>query len=260
MGQSQVIRTESVGLLPQSTTAEERDHPTTSLPSDQQVTARDQMVRHPKGHKVADLGTIWKAMDSQQYLRVTDTLALSDVWVQPRSVQPGVSGSTVTVVMRQMVDAPHIKERTCTTKMSVEDLLKMLYLADSLQWTIQGPAKYSYDEWLAEKTAAFIKKGGVDKSSDRPGLCNFILTEDREFSFYPQKLHNVGVFVRKICYHSYKDEGKEKGEDKIVNPSMLKCSSARGTFDYMFEARLFPLPPEWWQGKETPDTQAVDLL
>lgn len=260
LGQSQVTRTESVGLLPSSNTAEVKDPLSTTHPLAQTESVKDPMPRHPKGHKVTDLSAVWKAMDSQQYLRVTDTLALNDVWIQPKAVEPGASGNTVSVMMRQMIDAPHMKERVCTAKMSVDDLLKVLFLSDSLQWAIQGPARFSYDEWLADKTAAYIKKCGVDKTSDRPGLCNFILTEDREFTFFPTKMHNVGIFVRKICYHSYKEEAKGEGKVKIVNPSMMKCSSARGTFDYMFEARLFPLPDEWWQSKDVPDTQVMDLL
>ena len=265
MGQTQVTRTESVGLLPASSTVEVKDPHSSTHPLAQGETVKDQMQRHPKGHKVAKLSTVWGAMDAQKYLRVTDTLALNDVWVQPKAVEPGSSGNTVTVLMRQMVNAWHIKERTCTAQMSVDDLLKMLFMTDSYLWAIQGPARFTYDEWLADKTAAYIKKCGVDKTSDRAGLCNFILTEDREFTFYPQKLHNTGVFLRKICCHSYKDDtkdetkGEEEGKDKIENPSMIKCSSARGTFEYLFEARLFPLPDEWWQSKDVPDTQVMEL-
>ena len=257
-GQTQVTRTETAPLLRQDSpaSAAANDPPTSSHPLTQTETMKDQAPRHPKGHKTADLGTIWKTMDKQEYLRVTDTLALNDVWSQPKSITAGVSSNTVSVQMRQIVDAPHIKCRACTTKMSVEDLLKMLYLNESVQWAIQGPARYSYDEWIADKTAAYIKKYGVDKTSDRVGLCNFILTEDREFTFYPPALRNVGVFLRKICYHSYKDT--DEGKDKICNPSMMKCASARGTFDYIFEARFFPLPDEWWGTSDAPETQ-VDL-
>jgi len=257
MGQYQVTRTESVGLLPLSNTTVVNDPHTSSHPLAQGETVKDQTPRHPKGHKTAELASVWATMDKQEYLRVTDTLALSDVWSQPKSIVAGVSSNVVSVEMVQIVDAPHIKSRTCTTKMAVDDLLRIMYLNESVQWTIQGPARYSYDEWLADKTAAFIKAHGVDKTSDRAGLCSFILNEDREFSFYPQSLKNVGIFVRKICYHSYKDSGK----DKIANPSMMKCISARGTFDYLFEARLFPLPSEWWSGatveEEVPESQAM---
>lgn len=247
MGQSQVTRTESVGLLPQSSTVEVNGPHTTSHPLAETETVKDQTPRHPRWHKSTSLSLVWNTMDKQDYLRVSDTYALNDVWSQPKSVVATVSANVVLVQMRQIVNAPHIKSRTCTTKVAVDDLLKMMYLNESVQWSIQGPAKYGFDEWLADKTAAYIKKYGVDKTSDRAGLCNFILTEDREFSFYPQSLRSVGVFLRKICYHSYKDE---EGKVKISNPSMMKCASARGTFDYVFEAKLFILPDEWWSTTE----------
>ena len=256
LGQSQVTRTESVPFLPEATSSPaEKDRPTSSHPLAQVETMKDQAPKHPKGHKTTDLSTIWKMMDKQEYLRITETYAVNDVWCQPKSIAAALSANSVSVLMRQIVDAPHIKSRTCATKMSVDDLLRMMYLNESVQWAIQGPAKYSYDEWLADKSAAYIKKYGVDRTSDRVGLCAFVLTEDREFSFYPPSLRNVGVFLRKICYHSYKEEGDK---DKIGNPSMMKCASARGTFDYIFEARMFPLPDEWWGTSEAPDTQ-IDL-
>lgn len=254
LNQSQVTRTESVGLLPESNTVEVNGPHTSSHPLTETETVKDPAQRHPRWHKSATLSSVWASMDKQEYFRVSDTFALNDVWSQPKSIAACPSANVVMVQMRQLVNAPHIKTRTCTTKMSVDDLLKMLYLNESVQWAIQGPARYSFDEWLADKTAAYIKKYGVDRTSDRAGLCSFILTEDRDFSFYPSSLRNVGVFLRKICYHSYKDE---EGKDKINNPSMMKCASARGTFDYVFEAKIFVLPDEWWGPTEVPESQAV---
>ena len=256
LNQSQVIRTESTPLP--SPAAEVRDHLTTTHPLSQVETASTAAPTHPKGHKVRALDDVWKTMDSQSFLHLTDTTVLSDVWVQPKAVEP-TTGVYANIEFLQIVAAPHIKYRTATSKMSLDDLLKMLYLNDVMQWAIQGPSRYSYEEWLADKTAAFIKKHGVADSNNKSSLCNFIISEDISFSFYPvfhcsPEMTNTtksGIFFRKICYHSYKQaDGGEA--DKIDNPSMMKCCASRGKFEYVFEARLFPLPDTWWQKDKVP--------
>lgn len=257
LNQNQVTRTDSVPLL--SPHAEVKDPLTSTHPLTQSETVTattPQTPTHPKGHKVRELSDIWKTMDSQSFLHLTDTVMLNDVWVQPCAVEP-TTGIYANVRFIEIVAGPHIKQRTATTKMSLEDLLKMLYLNDVVQCAIEGPARYTYEEWLADKTASFIKKHGVAESNNKAALCNFIISEDSEFSFYPSKLYKTGVFFRKICYHSYKDETSAV---KIINPSIMKCCASRGKFEYVFEARIIPLPDTWWQinedeGAAVPESQ-----
>jgi len=209
---------------------------------------------HPKGHKVHELKEVWDIMDSQAFLHLTDTVALSDVWVQPKAVE-AAPGMYTTVTFLQIVIAPHIKRREATCKMAVDDLLQMLYLNDCVLQSLKGPAMFSFDEWLAEKTAAFVKKCGVSDSTNRSKLCNFIIVDDKEFTFYPAFIKNVGVFFRKICYHSYKDPSLSP-EMKMSNPSMIRCKASRGKFEFMVEARILPLPTNWWDDVEiVPATQ-----
>lgn len=248
MGQNQVKAT---------TTLEEKDLHTATTPSPETEAAKT--PNHPKGHKVRELEEIWKTMDASSFLHLTDTATLNDVWVQPKSVEP-TTGMYATVHFVQIVAAPHIKYREAATKMAVEDLLKMLYLNDCLQCDVQSQPRLGYDEWLAEKTATFIKKHGVDDSTNKAKLCQFVITEDPDYSFYPQCFKNsMGVFFRKICYHSYKSEGNNLS--KIINPSMMKCCASRGKFEYMLEARFFPLPDEWWKSEDetVPSTQPLDM-
>ena len=271
--QSTLERSKSVAL-PKESSAEESDHLTASLPPTQEMTV-DQTKKnlHPKGHKVQNLTEIWNTMDKQDFLRVTDTLTLADVWVQPISCIP-VKGDFCKVTLRQVVYAPHIKSRIATCKMSNDDMLKILYLNDKFLGEMQGMDVFTYEDWLNEKSAKCIKAKGRDEVNDSAKLCNFILTEDKEFTFYPcfPRGGNLGMFFRKICYHSYKTDAttamtEDKGV-KLVNPSMIKCgATAKRKFEYVIEARLFPLPDQWFDDvkenvsgegdDEMPESQAL---
>lgn len=219
------------------------------------MTSQDQSVKHPKGHKVRALDEVWKIMDSQDFLHLTDTLALADVWVQPREVVSS-KGAFATVSFTEMVAGPHIKFRTASCKISLDDLAKMLYLNDCLQSDVQGAPRYTYEDWLKEKSSICVKAKGMEEGSDRAKLCNFIITEDRTFTFYPSYLHGLcGIFFRKICYHSYSNKTEES---KIENPSMLKCKGTKGSFEYIIEARIFPLPYAWFDAADPSATSMVD--
>ena len=220
-------------------------------------------MTHPKGHKVRELSEVWNKMDSQAFLHLTDTLTLGDVWVQPISATPD-RGPFANVTFRQMVDAPHLKARTATCKMSNDDLLKVLYLGDTIQWMMQGIDILPFEDWLKNKSAACVQKKGMEEGSNRTKLCNFMLTEDHDYTLYPQFLKGYfGIFFRKICYHSYKTKGASG--DKLINPSMMKCSATKGKFEYVLEARIFPLPANWYAAsasvedveEEVPETQPM---
>lgn len=249
-----LVRSESVDLS--RSIAEERGRRMGSRQTSSTDTPSDQtMTRHPKGHKVRTLDEIWKTMDSQDFLHLADTLVLGDVWVQPIAVEPA-KGAFATVTFKQMVAAPHIKHRDANCKMSLEDLTKMLYLNDCIQYDMQNVERMSYDDWLKEKSSLCVKAKGMEEGSNRAKLCHFIITEDRSFTFYPAYLHGrFGVFFRKICYHSYKTAGEQQ---KLVNPAMIKCCATKGNFEYILEARFFPLPDEWFDSANPAATSMVD--
>ena len=247
-GQNEVMRTESVDLQTLST-KEERNPPTGTLPS-----ATEKKKTHPKGHRVRNLDEdVWKAMDGQTFLHLSDIGNLSDVWVRPVEVEPSTTMYT-TVKFQQIVDAPHLKRRYASCKMAIDDLLRMLHLNDCLQRDLQRIERQTFDEWLADKTAAFIKENGVTDATNRSLIANFVITYDREFSFCPTFLKDCSFFFRKISYHSYKTKSTAR---KFINPSMVKCRATRGTFEYMIEGRLFPVPNEWWDAETVPDSQPI---
>ena len=260
MGQSEVTRTESVDLQTHHTKEEVKNGAATSAPPS---TTEKKKPNHPKGHRVRDLEEdIWKVMDAQSFLHLTDTTNLGDVWVQPVGVEPSTTMYT-TVHFEQIVAGPHIKRRFTATKMALDDLLHMLHLNDCLIRDLQRIERESFDDWIADKTASFIKQNGVADSTNRAKLCDYIIREDREFSFCPHArkdcscLQDCAFFFRKVSYHSYKT--KDEKPEKFNNPSMVKCCASRGTFEYMIEARLFPLPESWWDRdtKKVTDTQTI---
>lgn len=255
MNQSQVTRTESVGILPVDTPAlQGKDLPTGTHPLAQGETMRKETPKHPKGHKVVNIEDVWKTMDTQSFLHLSDTAALNDVWVQPVRVEPTTS-QYANIEFVQIVAAPHIKYRRTTCKLGVDDLFKILYLNDCLACDLRGEVRIGYDEWIAEKTACFIKKHGVEDSTNRSKVGEFILNEDPNFSFYiASGAAMLGVFFRKICYHSYKTK---EGCPKFDNPSMVKCCATRGKFEYMLEARIFSLPKDFSceSEEEVPESQ-----
>ena len=248
--QANLLRTESVDLG-EFVAAASVPPSTSPLSTEKPETARKMATTsaHPKGHKVRELSDVWKNMDAQDFLHLSDTLTLGDVWFQPTGVV-GDRGAIANVKMLQIVDAPHIKKRETTCKMSTDDILKVLYLNDTLQLEMQGLDRISFEEWLNEKSAGCVKNKGIEEGSNRAKLCEYILNEDKEFTFYPRYLKGkFGIFFRKICYHSYKTE--EKMESKMINPSMIKCCATKGKFEYILEARIIPLPENWFSVEET---------
>lgn len=239
-GQTAVKRTESVELSTRVTSV--GSAPRTVSSQDPVTTSQDPTKKtenHPRGHKVKELSDVWKTMDQQTYLRLTDTLLLGDVWVQPKSILDDGQ-----VVFVEVVFAPNIKFREVTKKISSEDLLQMLYLNDSIQADMDGVPRLEFDVWVSEKTREMIKAHGVDDATNKAKLANFILSEDETFSFYPSCCHNtVSMFFRKTCYHSYKHPDN-KTNPKIKNPCMVKCPT-RGKFEYIIEARPMVIPYEW---------------
>lgn len=263
-------RTESVLEIPMPAMEEERNRripatrreATDSLSTTMTtMTKENQTPKHPRGHKVRALSEVWSTMDSQDFLHLSDTFVLSDVWVYPTGVVSS-KGEYATVSFKQIVAAPHIKFRDTTSKMSLDDLIKMLYLNDCIQADLQNVERISFDDWLKEKSSVCVKMKGMDEGSDRAKLCHFIITEDRDFTFYPAFLNNAsGIFFRKICYHSYPTDDDDKGKIKIENPSMIKCKGAKGKFEYIIEARVFPLPMLWFDTAKTiADKQHDDTL
>ena len=209
--------------------------------------AKQTEPKHPKGHRVTQLQKVWNTMDSKDFLHLTDTLVLNDVWVQPASVEPS-RGAYTTAAFREIVAGPNIKQRLADHKVGTEDILKMLYLCVCLQHDMQNVARPDYTDWLNEMTAACVKELGLSQGSNGGSLCDFIINNARNFTFYPEALSGrFGIFFRKICYHSYKAQSKEGTESvKFKNMCMIKCGSSKGKFDYIIEARLFSLPDGWF--------------
>lgn len=210
---------------------------TTSSAGEKEKEKEKTSFSHPKGHRVKTVEEVWKTMDSQGFLHLTDTWTLYDVWVQPIScVQE--KGSILSVLMYQFVIAPHIKCRQATTKMSADDLVKMLYLCDTMCQFINQRENLPFDVWVNEKVASCVKALGVDAGVDKVQFCNFIMQNDPTFTLHPTP--NLAVFVRKICYHSYRTS-----EKKLDNPLMIKCTATRGKFEYVLEVSTFPLCENW---------------
>lgn len=208
---------------------------------------------HEKGHKVSMLKEVWERLDKKDFLPLAD---FSDVWLQPTSVT-SLKGVWGDVTMREVVFAPHIKMRMAVTKMSGEDLCKILYLCDCLTGDLQAIPHMTYDDWLNNKIASCVKAKGPEESMNRCKLANFIIAEDREFTFYPSYLRgNFAFFFHKICYHSYKTTGLSD-TTKFDNPSMIRCSATKGKFEYVYEVRLFPLP-DGWLYEPTPAQPPID--
>lgn len=206
--------------------------------------SKEKATPHPRGHKPKMIDEIWKTMDSNAFLHLTDSATMLEVWVQPLFCVPE-RGAFTTVTFKEMIAGRHIKYREASCKMSVVDLMKMLYLNDCLQADMQGVPRTPYDEWVKEKSAACMRAKGLEDVNAPAKLCNFILTEDRDFGFYPAFLKGrCGMFFRKIGYHTYKSG--RKGDAKIENPSMVKCKATKGDFEYIIEGRVFPLPDEWF--------------
>ena len=258
MGQSQVKRTESVGLLP---TVEESAHlSTTPLPAT--TTEKKTAQAHPKGHKCRTLQEVWDNMDKQKYLHLTDTLTLGDVWVQPMVAYPSATKNVADVSFLQILASNHFKYRTASSRLSNSDLMKMLYLADCICHDLMDMERPLYEEWVRGKSKEAVGVLGIQDASDEANLANFIITKDKDFTFFPASLNeNFGIFFRKVCCHSYK--GLPAGSTKISNPMIIKCKAESGNFEYLLEARLFLLPKgcefyrRSYETEEVPASQVV---
>jgi len=246
--QEQVQRTESVDMEKEHGVAiqEANDLPSTT-PSDtmtEMEKKKQKAPSHPLGHKVHALQEVWDLMDQKDFLRLTDTPALFDVWVQPLQVLDPKGAPYVTVLFNEVVAGPEMKIRQANTKIAADELLLILYLCDKLRLICEGKPFPEYGAWKNAKTSAFVAVHGVEDSAKGGLIADFILTEDETFNFV---LANsmMGLFVRKTCYHAYSEEGGEEVLSHVINPSMMKCKAKKGTFEYVYEARYLPMPNEW---------------
>jgi len=271
LNQSQVIPSVKIESLDSHMSEEEKCHgsaphpipkvETPALPSaDLTANQMDMKTpRHPKGHKVRPLDQVWQLMDKQDFQRLTDSVSLSDVWFQPISVEE-TKALFADVKFSEIIFGFHIKRRVTKHKVNLNDLLLLLYLNDKTQWIMRRIDVMDYDSWVSEKTAEFIKRHGVTDSSNKSKLCNYIITEDKEFTFYPSGwISHVSFFFRKICQHSYPDKTSTV---KFENPSVVKCKSYRGSFDYLYEIRMILLPDSWYDSTipaDLPETQPFEV-
>lgn len=217
------------------------------------------------GIRVVEIEELKKLCAAQNFLRLADTILLSDLWVQPISVEMTTT-MYATVNFVAMLNAPKMQLFHLKTKLSLDDLLKMLYLNDCIFADFQGLVRLDYGGWINEKTSAYVKVEGAENATNRSMLANFIITQDSDFSFYPKFMKNCGMFFHKVSHHKYKDEGGKFGE--LENASMIECSAApRGKFHYVLEARCFPLPDKWTEtyealvgsiSEDVPETQPMD--
>lgn len=267
--QTQVPRTTSVGIIsPPPGVVESAHRMGTGSPEEEGETITIRKApRHPKGHKTKDVTEIWKMMDDQKFLRLTDTPSLIDVWVQPKEVKVSKSTDYVDVTFRQVILGYHVKSREAKCAMSCDDLLKMFYLTDMFACDANKQPRLEFEDWLNEQTAKYVKAEGEDAPNDHAHLCKYIL-EDSDFDFYPfGEVMPFTILFRKICCHSYFYPPKGHKEPvylKVNNGCLIKCA-ANETFEYALEARIFPLPDEWreidkkevWQEKffSPPETQ-----
>ena len=206
--------------------------------------------KHPRGHKVESLQEIWRLMDAQPYVRLTDTWSsLWDVWLQPLHIESEVSTSTIMVQFLEIVYGAHIKYRTASHQISCEDFVKMCYVKDRIGIYMSSMSDISFDDWVVAHQQAFEKINEHPPATNAE-FCEFLLTtmdneETRKLTGIGWNsipgVFNCGIFIRKSCCHSYKDKN---GNKKFENISMVKCSSVKGAFDYVIEGRLFVLPHE----------------
>ena len=250
-------------------TAEENVHPTPVSTPDvsEEKTRRIAIPPSKDGVRIVEISEIKKLCAAQNFLRLADTILLGDLWVQPLAVEPTTT-MYATVKFVAMLNAPKMQLFLLKTKLSLDDLLKMLYLNDCIFADFQGLVRLDYGGWINEKTSAYVKVEGAENATNRSMLANFIVTQDSEFSFYPKFMKNCGMFFHKLSHHKYKDEGGKFGE--LENASMIECSAApRGKFHYVLEARCFPLPDKWMDTynalvesasdeEEVPETQPME--
>lgn len=246
-------------------TAEEKSHPTSSS---EEKTRRIAIPPSENGIRTVNVEQVRSIFAAQNFLRLCDTTLLADAWVQPISIDPTTT-MYATVTFLVLLNGPKIQLFMMKTKLSLDDLLKMLYLNDCIQADFQGLVRLDFGGWLNEKTSAYVKVQGAENATNRSLLANYIVTQDKEFSFYPSFMKNCAMFFRKVSHHRYTDKEGKSGD--ITNASMIECTAApRGKFNYVLEARCFPVPDKWWEyinevtkkeaaELDVPETQPMEL-
>ena len=225
------------------------------------------LPEHPTGHKVRDLEDVWIAFGNEDsFLKMTESGTLTDVWIQLRSVRRTTTQYTVVDVL-VIVFGSRIYFHEAKTRMAVNDIVNILYKNDCLQYRLRGVPEPTLENWLADKTSACISAhGNVDEdSTNRSVICEFVLKEDKTFTFYPSfgGLQNCGVFFRKQTVHGYKNKGDsiETEAEGMTNHSLIRCGAPRGKFEYEIQAALLPLPDEWFDKidgiEDVPATQPL---
>ena len=199
--------------------------------------------RHPLGHRVIKMSEVWKLMDESVYLRLVDSYQLNDVYLQPVGIFP-LDDYNANVTFNEIIYGPEISHRFHTCKMSLDDVMKILYLGDSVLADIEGVERQPIEKWLDFMYNKCLEKKGGEVAANRAALCDFILKE--MVDFYPMHLKNrAGIFFRKTTYHNYRSQVGTSG--KLVNPSMIVCQSPNGGFEYVLCAHILPIPEAWYK-------------
>lgn len=253
--------------------------PSSTTPAPQSSEARIRRTVAPpdakgKIYREMTLAEVKEIFKNKSFLRPSDTKGLHDTWLQPVAIERA-NGMYTTATFLVMMNTPTFDFFYLKTKVNVEDVLAMLYLCDCMIADFQGIARFEYNDWLNEKTSAFVKVSDAKSATNQSLLVNYILNEDKEFTFYPDFMKNAGFFVRKLCYHQYK--GVDGKVSNWANPSMLvREADNEAKFKYVIEGRCFSLPDNWWmimdaikasaeeeseeeKEEEVPSTQPMDI-
>ena len=223
---------------------------------------------HPAGHRVRDLEDVWSSFGNEEnFLKMCESGNLSDVWIQLRTIHK-TDTYYPTVEVLCAIFGSQVYFNIMKTRMSIADIANLLYLNDCLQCYLQGVPPPTFDDWFTDKTVKYINAtGDLDGSVNKSLIYNFVVQDDRDFTFYPRFLHNVGIFFRKTTVHGYKNKGKpiETETEGMPNRSITIEHATRGKFEYEIEGRIFILPDEWWvkvEGLEedVPASQPINTI
>lgn len=198
------------------------------------------------GQKERGLASIFASLKDSTFLRMTDTINLSDVWFLPRKVSRGTSKSILSVEFTILINGMAMIMQEYTFKIGSDELLRMIYLAKKMRAAMDPrPFPYrNYDEWHDTELQRFQSSSDVvrgDGSEAAFAEYQFSI-EDFNMRYRDPRCCLKTVF-RKTCQHVYKndliDPNSVYGEEK--NPNMEECVASRGTYRFCIEVRVVML-------------------
>lgn len=215
------------------------------------------------GKKERSVSTIIAQATDSGFLRLSDTLNLSDVWFLPRKVARTGSLAFLSVELSIVINGVSLVMHDHMYKLSAEELLKMIYLARKMRACCEGaPFPLSFAQWREREFNYFTTSPDVVRGdSSDAAFAEYEFCHENFILMNSGRKCALRCVFRKSAQHIYKNDTVGGTAAPILyglieNPNVELCTATRGNYSYCIEVRVMYIGgEEEVEVEELPDSQ-----